>query len=209
MDRKEFIINSTLAAFAVSISGCKKDEETTTTTSGGVLTPIEACETTSDILGPFYRAGASDRYDLTFAGLTGNVIELKGKVFKEDCSTPIENALVEIWHCDTAGAYDNSSSDFKHRGTRSSDVNGDYAFKTILPGKYKNGTLYRPSHIHFKITHPDSEELVSQIYFKNDPHIEDDPWAGTKNAERRILPITLEDVNGNLAIEFDISLKNR
>ena len=68
MDRKEFIINSTLAAFAVSISGCKKDEETTTTTSGGVLTPIEACETTSDILGPFYRAGASDRYDLTFAG---------------------------------------------------------------------------------------------------------------------------------------------
>ena len=51
--------------------------------------------------------------------------------------------------------------------------------------------------------------LLAQIYFKNDPHIEDDPWAGTKNAERRILPITLEDVNGNLAIEFDISLKNR
>jgi len=207
MDRKEFIINSTLAVFAVSMSSCKKDDDKVI--AGGPLTPVTDCETTSDILGPYYRAGAPDRYDLTFTGIAGNVIELKGKVFKEDCSTPLENALVEVWHCDTAGNYDNSSSDFKHRGTRTTNTSGEYAFKTILPGKYKNGTLYRPSHIHFKITHSDSEELVSQIYFQNDPHIETDPWASTKNAERRILPITLEDVNGNLAIEFDISLTNK
>ena len=207
MDRKQFIINSTLAAFAVTMVSCKKDDDKIT--GGGPLATEEDCITTSDILGPYYRAGAPDRYDLTFAGLAGNVIELKGKVFKEDCTTPLENALVEVWHCDTAGSYDNSSADFKHRGTRSTNAAGEYAFKTILPGKYKNGALYRPSHIHFKITHSDSEELVSQIYFQNDPHIVADPWASTKSAERRILPITLEDVNGNLAIEFDISLTNK
>ncbi|MEN8928356.1 MAG: hypothetical protein ABF242_04090 [Flavobacteriales bacterium] len=205
MNRKEFIINSSLAAFAVAVSSCKKDEEPNT---GGGIKPVEACLTTSDILGPFYRAGAPDRYDLTFAGLTGNVIELKGKVFKEDCSTALENALVEVWHCDTDGDYDNTSSAFLHRGVRNTNSAGEYGFKTILPGKYKNGALYRPSHIHFKITHPDSEDLVSQIYFQNDPHIEEDPWASSENAERRILPITLEDINGNLAIEFDISLKD-
>lgn len=207
MDRKEFLINASLAAFAISISRCKKDEETTT--NGGVITPLEACETTSDILGPFYRAGAPDRYDLTFSGLLGNVIELKGKVFEEDCATPLENALVEVWHCDTDGDYDNTSSNFNHRGVRNTNAAGEYAFKTILPGKYKNGALYRPSHIHFKISHPDSEELVSQIYFQNDPNIVDDPWASAPKAEKRILPITLEDVNGNLTIQFDISLKNK
>jgi catechol 1,2-dioxygenase len=206
MDRKEFIINASLAVFAVSISNCKKEEEKSPEVE--VITPVEACKTTSDILGPFYRAGAPDRYDLTFAGLAGNVIELSGKVFKQDCTTPIENVLVEVWHCDTGGAYDNSSAAFLHRGVRNTNVSGEYSFKTILPGKYKNGTLYRPSHIHFKVSHPDSEDLVSQIYFKNDPNIPEDPWAGTPNAEKRILPITLEDVNGNLAIQFDISLKD-
>ena len=207
MDRKEFIINSALAVFAISASACKKDDESVIADTETQVKTI--CETTSDILGPFYRAGAPDKYDLTFSGLTGNVIELKGKVYKEDCKSTIENALVEVWHCDTTGSYDNTSSDFKHRGIRKTNSNGEYAFKTILPGKYKNGALYRPAHIHFKISHPDSKELVSQIYFQNDPHIAKDPWASTKNAEKRILPITLENVNGNLAIEFDIFLKNK
>jgi catechol 1,2-dioxygenase len=50
------------------------------------------CDTTNDFLGPFYRANAPTRSDLTFENLTGMVVELKGKVF----ITPIENALVEI-----------------------------------------------------------------------------------------------------------------
>lgn len=206
MNRKDFIINSSLAVFAViATSSCKKDNDNNSLV-GGTVAPEEDCETTSDILGPYFRAGAPDRYDLTFAGLTGNVIELHGLVLEDDCTTPLENALVEVWHCDTNGDYDNTSASFLHRGTRTTGADGKYAFKTILPGKYLNGTLYRPSHIHFKITHPDMNELVSQIYFQNDPHIEDDPWASTPNAVNRILPITLEDVNGNLAVEFDISL---
>jgi len=30
------------------------------------------------------------------------------------------------------------------------------------------------------------------------------PWASKKEAEHRILPITLEDTNGNLAVKFDV-----
>ena len=206
MNRKQFIISSSLAAFAVMTS-CKKEE---------VIAPKQEeeeddslCKTTNDILGPYYRASAPNRYDLTFAGLQGNVIELNGIIYKSDCVTPLANALVEIWHCDISGTYDNTSSDFKHRGTWTTNSNGEYAFKTILPGKYLNGALYRPSHIHFKISEANSEELISQIYFLNDPHIETDPWASKTEAEQRILPITLEDINGNLAVKFDIFLGDK
>jgi protocatechuate 3,4-dioxygenase beta subunit len=47
-----------------------------------------------------------------------------------------------------------------------------------LPEKYLNGKLFRPAHIHFRVTA--AEELVSQIYFMGDPNITEDPWASKK-----------------------------
>lgn len=186
-----------MSAFSISVLGkVKKDEDKFT----------GDCDTTNDILGPFYRADAPTRYDLTFEGLEGTVVELKGKVFQSDCVTPIESALVEIWHCDTEGVYDNETEDFRHRAKWLTNENGDYRFKTILPGKYLNGRLFRPAHIHFRVTAAVGEELVSQIYFMGDPHITEDPWASKKKAQARILPIILEDTNGNLAVNFDIYL---
>ena len=128
---------------------------------------------------------------------------------KSDCVSPAENALVEIWHCNTKGEYDNESDEFKHRAKWYTNKNGEYSFKTILPGKYLNGKLYRPAHIHFRITEKDSSELISQVYFQGDPHISEDPWASQKKAEFRILPIRLEDTNGNLTVTFDITLKDK
>ena len=167
------------------------------------------CVTTNDILGPFYRPGAPTRYDLTYEELSGSIIELKGRVFNSDCVTPRQNALVEIWHCNTYGEYDNKSKDFNQRAKWFANENGEYAFKTILPGKYLNGNLYRPAHIHYRVTEKNSKELISQIYFKDDPYIAEDPWASQKKAEFRILPIILEDIKGNLTVNFDIFLKDK
>ena len=75
-----------------------------------------------------------------------------------------------------------------------------------MPGKYLNGQLYRPAHIHFRVTEKNSRELVSQLYFQGDPHLIKDPWASQKKAMKRILPIALEDTHGNLAVTFDIHL---
>ena len=112
-------------------------------------------------------------------------------------------------HCNTKGEYDNTSKEFNQRAKWYTNEKGEYAFKTILPGKYLNGKLYRPAHIHFRITEEHSKELVSQIYFKGDPHIEKDPWASKEKAEHRVLPIVLEDTAGNLAVTFDIYLKEK
>lgn len=200
MDRKGFLKNATLAAFSISTFGfvTKKEEQF-----------MGDCDTTNDILGPFYRPDAPTRYDLTHEGVGGSVIELKGKVYTSDCTTPLQNALVEIWQCNPTGEYDNDSPDFQLRAKWLTDKEGAYAFKTVLPGKYLNGKLYRPAHIHFRVSGKGHGELISQIYFEGDPHINKDPWASDKKAKHRILPISLEDTQGNLAVNFDIVLRKK
>lgn len=202
MNRKQFITTTALTALAVSACGNISKIPTTNEFEGD-------CATTNDILGPFYRPNAPIRQDLTYNSLKGNYIELKGIVYGPDCKTPIKNALVEIWHCDTEGNYDNTSEKYKQRGAWYTGEKGEYSFKTILPGKYLNGSLYRPAHIHFRITDQNSSELVSQIYFKYDPDIDKDPWASKPSANLRILPIVLEDTKGSLTINFDIYLTNK
>lgn len=201
MNRKQFIVRSTLAAFSLSAFG------SVVRAANGEF--VGDCDTTNDILGPFYRPNAPVRSDLSYAGLVGTRIELKGKVFKSDCVTPLSGALVEIWHCNPEGEYDNTTKDFKLRASWNTNDKGEYQFKTVLPGKYLNGTLYRPAHIHYRVTEKNSRELVSQIYFKGDPHITKDPWASQAKAKLRILEITPEDTRGNLTIHFDIHLKTK
>ena len=201
MDRKKIIINSTFTAFAL-------------TTFGSIIKGANGgfkgdCDTTNDILGPFYRPNAPVRSDLTYEGLAGTRIILKGKIFKSDCITLLKDALVEIWHCNTEGEYDNDSKEFKQRASLFTNDKGEYSFSTILPGKYLNGELFRPSHIHYRVTEKNSKELISQIYFKGDPHIVKDPWASQDKAKLRILEITPEDIKGNLTINFDIYLKEK
>mgnify|MGYP005750362621 FL=1 len=198
MKRNDFLKTALLGAASISTFGF------VTNTSDG---PKGDCSTTNDILGPFYRPEAPIRKDLSFKGLEGNKVMVKGRVFGDDCTTPLKNAQVEIWHCDTEGRYDNETSEFRLRGRQMTDGKGEYSFKTILPGKYLNGRQYRPAHIHFRVTADRHQELISQIYFQGDPHIEKDPWASHPSAELRVLPVSLEDTHGNLVVNFDIYLK--
>jgi len=196
MNRKDFILQSAFSAIAIS-------------TFGNIVPTKQGtfhgdCETTNDILGPFYRAGAPLRSDLTTATLMGTRIYISGKVKKKDCVTPIKGALVEIWHCDSKGEYDNDSQDFNQRASFITSENGEYAFKTILPGKYLNGELFRPSHIHFRVSGNELDELISQIYFEHDPDIVKDPWASKPQAKERILPLIPSMTDGSLSIQFDI-----
>lgn len=187
-----------MSAFALSTFGfvSKNEEEFT-----------GDCETTNDILGPFCRENAPLRNKLIDKNMKGQQILIKGKVYGSDSSTPLQNAKVEIWHCSNKGEYDNTSGDFQYRAQWNTDENGFYSFETLLPGKYLNGGQFRPAHIHFRVSVKGQNELISQLYFKGDPHIDKDPWAKKKFAENRILPIIMENTMGNLVVNFDIYLK--
>lgn len=195
MKRRDFLKKSGIFAVAVSTLGfIRYDGEKF----------IGDCETTSDILGPFYRPGSPVRNSLLREGETGKRIDLNGIVRHQDCKTPYRNAKVELWHCDGNGVYDNSSDDFKYRGTTYTNSNGEYNFQTILPVPYDvgDGTI-RPAHFHMMISTEEYQPLVTQLYFSGDTHIESDPWAAA--AKGRVLDV-MELSDGTARVHFPVNM---
>ncbi len=199
MQRRTFIKHTALCAVAVSASGFIRF-------NGNRY--VGDCETTSDILGPFYRPGSPLRNNLLVKGDTGQVIELRGMIKHKDCQTPYRKAMIELWHCSSQGVYDNSSDKFLYRGTTYSDDKGQYTFKTILPVAYDaGGGNIRPAHFHMMVSAPGYQPLVTQLYFSGDPQIASDEYASSPTAKRRIL--TVQSLpNGNRKVLFDVSMSD-
>ena len=194
--RGDFIVKGSVFAVSVAMLGCRHP-----VVSGH--TPD--CQTSADILGPFYRADAPARSDMRMSGDLGAALIVEGAVYSEDCVTALSGALIEVWQADGTGTYDTDSTDFHYRASLTAGDDGGYAFNTNLPGKYLNGDQFRPSHIHFRVSADGHQTLVSQVYFENDTDIAADPWASSPEAESRILTVTdLE--SGEKQVNFDIYL---
>jgi catechol 1,2-dioxygenase len=215
-NRREFLISAGLTAISLSVFGCVvpktgngSESDVATESTPDAQTFKGDCTTTDDILGPFYRQGAPMRGDLVMENHgEAPVIEVSGVVFTDDCTSPISNVSVEIWQANEEGDYDNKSSEYRYRGSAVTDANGRYTFKTIVPGRYMNGNQYRPSHIHFRVTDSGHQELVSQLYFKEDPYIANDPWASQNKAKERICAIE-ENAEGYSKVNFNIYLASK
>jgi protocatechuate 3,4-dioxygenase beta subunit len=166
---------------------------------------IGDCETTSDILGPYYRPDSPVRNNLVIKGEKGTLIELSGLIKHDDCKTPYKNAKVELWHCDSNAQYDNASDEFRFRGTTFSDDKGHYSFNTIVPVPYGDEKVMRPAHFHLMITAEGYQPFVTQLYFAGDKNIAKDPAASSPTSKRRIL--TMQSLNdGTKKIVYDISM---
>ena len=181
MSRRTFLKNTALCAVAVSTSGF-------ITFDGNKY--VGDCETTTDILGPFYRPNSPVRKNLIVKGEVGDPIELSGVIYHKDCVTPYKNAKIELWHCSGDGVYDNTSDEYMYRGTVYADNLGMYSFNTILPVPYDiGGGSFRPAHFHMMITAAGYVPLVTQLYFAGDPHLEEDPSSSSPAARKRILDV--------------------
>lgn len=107
----------------------------------------------------------------------GALLALNFHVSRLDDSacTPMEGAVVDIWHCDHLGVYsdvvdpgfDTKGQKFL-RGYQVTDADGVARFTTIYPGWYAGRTV----HIHFKIrSEPTADpgfEFTSQLYFPDE-----------------------------------------
>ncbi|MCC6414011.1 MAG: catechol 1,2-dioxygenase [Saprospiraceae bacterium] len=198
MQRRAFIKNSSLTVISISAFGSLN-------WNGHIFegdTP-----TTTDILGPFYRPGAPLRSNLRLENSKGTPIVLKGIIFKEDGKTPVKNALVEVWHCDEHEVYDNTSDEFKYRGGQKTNSNGKYEFKSILPVPYKanpnDESSWRPAHIHMRVSVPNQQDLITQLYFKGGKYVNTDKWASAPQAVNRLLDVT-ENSSGVKEIVFNV-----
>lgn len=199
MKRRTFLSQTVLSAIAVSATGFIRFD-------GNKY--VGECETTTDVLGPFYRPDSPMRESLVIKGEKGNPIELIGKIMHNDCITPYKNAKIEIWHCDGNGVYDNETADFKYRGTAYSDNKGNYSFKTILPVPYGEGNNYRPAHFHMMISAKGYQPLVTQLYFVGDPWLEKDSSSSSPTAKRRILEVQTKK-NGTKRVTYNVGMSEK
>ncbi len=172
LHRRDFLRafgQTVLGASALGIAGlsCKQ-------ASACATPPPPVCRATAaNIEGPFFKANAPKRSVLVEPKDPGERFVLTGRVLSGGC-IPVASALVEIWHADASGAYDNVGDHF--RGVLETDARGEYKLQTILPGRYLNGRKFRPAHIHAKVHIPGRPSLTTQLYFEGDPENRGDPF---------------------------------
>ncbi len=117
--------------------------------------------------GPFFKPKSPLRSDLR-TELKGTPVVLTGLVLTRDCR-PVANALVDLWHADAEGDYDNRG--FRGRGHQFTDAQGRYRFLTIRPARYTG----RTPHYHVKVQAANGPVLTTQLYFPGDPGNRRDP----------------------------------
>jgi len=143
---------------------------------------------------------------------------------------PLRGAIVDLWHCDAAGAYsdvrdpgfDTSGKKFL-RGYQVTDADGGARFVTIWPGWYRGRTV----HAHFKIrldpTAKRGFDFTSQLYFDDaltDVVHAQEPYAGKGQRRLRnsgdgifrrggaqLLLAPTADGSGSYAATFEIALE--
>lgn len=191
--RRQFLKNTSLAALSLGLfPNSGKTEEIAPNKSA----LVDCNKTTLDYYGPgpFYTKNPPILHNGLLAKIDepGTRLILSGRVFNLDCKQCLPNTKIDIWHANQQGRYDNSG--YNLRGITTTNSQGFYFFETVKPGKYLNGSSYRPSHIHFKITPPGFPTLTTQLYFEGDSDIPDDTAAsitsGDFDARDRIIPIS-------------------
>jgi protocatechuate 3,4-dioxygenase beta subunit len=96
-----------LAAGALAITGLVVDRA-----GAEPLPPTPACHdgdepTVRQTEGPYFKASSPERADLVEAGSKGRLVEISGVVLTRSCH-PVPKALLDLWHADETGAYDNT-----------------------------------------------------------------------------------------------------
>ncbi len=111
--------------------------------------------------GPFFKPNSPQRVGLLEKGTTAPVLVVGGLVLSPQCK-PVANALVDFWHADEFGEYDNTG--FRYRGHQFTDAQGRWRLETVFPGEYPG----RARHVHVNVQAPGKRILTTQLYFPGD-----------------------------------------
>jgi protocatechuate 3,4-dioxygenase beta subunit len=185
----------------------------------------ETGATASDVEGPLYtpdppwRENGAKIYE-EYEGMSDDdALFVRGTVTSTD-GTPLGEAVVDIWQTGPDGGYDvwdERQPEGNFRGRIRVAEDGGYEFQTMLPKPYTVPTdgpvgrylqaigqhPWRPAHIHFKVTAPGHQRLVTQVFFPGDPYLENDTIGAVKEALVR----PVEQEGDHLACRFDIVLR--
>jgi protocatechuate 3,4-dioxygenase beta subunit len=154
---------------AVLIPGCANDDSSEGSAAATTVAPTTtAATTTPDCVltpeltdGPYYLDLDLMRRDIT-EGRSGLPFDLAVKVVDAESCEPIEDAVVDVWHCDAEGVYSGVQGDDGTflRGVQVADGTGTASFRTIFPGWYAG----RAVHIHLKVIQG-GQTWTGQLFF--------------------------------------------
>lgn len=169
LTRRVFVYSG-LAAF---LSGCgagKLLEPRGAPAEDRSLPPTPTCgddPTPPQTAGPYFTPNSPERASLLEGG-TGTRLLLSGVVLTRNCK-PVPRALLDFWHADEKGQYDNRG--YRYRGHLYTDKSGRFRLETVLPGLYPG----RTRHIHVQVQAPGGAVLTTQLYFPNEAKNATDP----------------------------------
>lgn len=184
-ERQEFILLSDVLGFSMLVDAINNRR------------PAGATENT--VFGPFHVADAPIREmgaNISLDGkgesclFEGAVIDLHGN--------PIEGACVDVWSDNADGFYDvqqpGIQPKWNNRGRFFTGKDGRYSFVGIKPVSYPipdDGPVgqmlghlgrhpFRPAHMHYLVTAPGFQKLVTHTFVGDDTYIESDTVFGVK-----------------------------
>lgn len=180
-----------------------------------------AGQTDSTILGPFYIPSAPHYERGTNICLDGKgePMAMSGRVL-DTAGNPIAGALLDIWQTNDDGYYDvqqkGEQPDFNMRGVFTTDANGSYRFRSSKPRFYaipNDGPVgqllgqlgrhpFRASHIHFIVSAPGYEPVITHIFPPDCQYLREDTVFGVKDSliadfTRKTGPAPDEDADMN------------
>ena len=173
--------------------------------------------TESSVLGPFYQEGApayENGADLADEKTDGERVLVSGRVVDLD-GAPIAGAVLDIWQTAPNAVYaaQDPSGSFNLCGRLTTGGDGRYWFNTrkpvsyTIPGDGPVGAMldaagrhnWRPAHIHFMLSAPGYETLVTQLFSDDDPYLGTDAVFGVKDS----LVVHYEPGDGGLRLDHD------
>ena len=186
-ERQEFILLSDVLGFSMLVDAINNRR------------PSAATQNT--VLGPFHLPDAPLRTmgeSICLDG-KGESCLFEGRVLDLD-GRPVEGACLDVWSDNSDGFYDVQQPDIQpkwnNRGRFLTGPDGAYRFVGIKPVSYPIpddgpvGALlnrldrhpYRPAHIHYIVTAPGFEKLVTHTFAADDPYLDGDAVFGVKNS---------------------------
>ena len=177
--------------------------------------------TEATVFGPFHVEGAPHyAHGADVAnGAAGEPCVVRGRVLGLQ-GEPVANAVVEVWQADAEGNYDVQYPDLdqhRARGVLHSGPDGRFDFRTIVAEAYPipvDGPVgdmlratkrhpWRPAHLHFMISAPGYEKLVTHVFRSGDRYLDSDAVFGVRQS---LVADWVLQADGVYSLDFDFVL---
>lgn len=180
--------------------------------------------TEATVFGPFYVEG-SPEYDCgqdVANGAAGEPCEVRGTV-RGVKGEPVPGAVLEVWQADAEGHYDVQRPELNEaqgRGLLRARSDGSFHFRTVVAEAYPIPTdgpvgellaatkrhPWRPAHLHFKISAPGYETLITHVFRDGDRWLDSDAVFGVRQS---LVANWQRLADGNYLLDYDFVLNRQ